>query len=413
MVTISGSKRPRIDGDIPHISNLPIGFLADVSAYLSRPSRAIFAVSLSSKISWQKDNNIVGHSLSDVSKAIISSCEWDTLDFTNIEDSLAYKLTDDDIYSILIAIKANQTLKKLMLTNCTNIIGGGLSPLRSSTVLELLDLSLVDKYESPHNLHHTYNGHLQREKISHEAILPIVESILASDGCALKYTLFPESWRWLNIDMFVLFGRFARRYNERFYRYGLSCSKCEARLFQDTNARHWMNVQTLRHGNTCYDCLKPFCDDCFNEDGHVFLWECRVCQKAYCSDCNQVKPCATCADAVCSGCMPNACGVCEQDLCADCLFTCDCCGKHSCKDCHQVRLCSECHKTNCLDCFNGEDYDVDCCLCCEEDYCFQCQDEKCNDTDNEVCPGCKYMVKIRLQQKEIDELKEKLSKCKC
>ena len=177
MATISGSKRPRIDGDIPHINDLPIGFLADISTYLSQPSRAVFAVSLSSN-TWQKDNNnIVRHSLSDVSKAIISSCEWDTLDFADIEDSLAYKLSDDDLYSILIAINANQTLKKLMLTNFTNIIGGGLSPLRSSAVLELLDLSLVDKYESPHNLHHTYNGHLQREKISHEAILPIVDSI--------------------------------------------------------------------------------------------------------------------------------------------------------------------------------------------------------------------------------------------
>ena len=107
------------------------------------------------------------HSLLDVSKAIISSYRWDTLDFTDIEDSLAYKLTDDDIYSILIAINANQTLKKLMLTNCTNIIGGGLSPLWSSTVLELLDLRLVDKYESPHNLHHTYNGHLHNEKRYH------------------------------------------------------------------------------------------------------------------------------------------------------------------------------------------------------------------------------------------------------
>lgn len=190
-------------------------------------------------------------------------------------------------------------------------------------------------------------------------------------------------------------------------------------MFIGINIRDWMNVP-LQHGNTCYDCLKPFCGDCFDEDGENFLRRCRVCQKTYCADCNQVKLCATCTNTVCSGCMPPACGVCEQPICVDCLFTCDCCGKHSCKDCHQVRLCSECHKTNCTECFNGEDYDVDYCLYCKEDYCFQCQDKNANNTVNEVCPGCKYMVKIRLQQKEteelreeVKELREKLSKCRC
>ena len=166
MATISGSKRPRIDGDIPHISNLPIGFLADVSSYLTHPSRAIFAVSLSSTKCQKDSNNIMRQS--DVSKAIISSCEWDTLDFTDIEDSLAYKLTDDDLHSILIAINANQTLKSLKLTNCINIVGHGLKALRESNVLELLDLSLVGKYES-------YSKHVQRGRLSNVAVMPIVK----------------------------------------------------------------------------------------------------------------------------------------------------------------------------------------------------------------------------------------------
>lgn len=196
-------------------------------------------------------------------------------------------------------------------------------------------------------------------------------------------------------------------------------------LIQDATNVDWLYAAFLKHENTCYDCLKPFCDTCLNEDEETFLQKCDVCQKAYCADCNEVKGCATCDNqsrgiCICSGCMPNACEVCEQAICNDCLFTCDCCGKHSCKDCNQVRLCSDCHKTNCLECFNGEDNNVDQCGCCLEGYCFQCQDGKCNIPDNEVCPGCKYMVKIRLQQKEIDdqreeikELREKLSKCKC
>jgi len=55
MATIDGNKRPKIDGDSLHINDLPIGFLVEVSTYLSKPSRAVFAAALSApSSSWKK-----------------------------------------------------------------------------------------------------------------------------------------------------------------------------------------------------------------------------------------------------------------------------------------------------------------------------------------------------------------------
>ena len=180
MATISGSKRPRINGDSPHINDLPIGFLAEVSTYLSKPSRAIFATSLSAtSSSWKKE--VDGEKLPTISKAIIAASDWDTLDFVDIENILAHKLKDDDLHAVLVCINSKHILKKLKLTNCINIIGHGLEPLRQSNTLQLLDLSLVGKYDCPGKVHYNEEGHAirnqQRHLMSYDVVLPIIESI--------------------------------------------------------------------------------------------------------------------------------------------------------------------------------------------------------------------------------------------
>ena len=89
-----------------HISDLPVGILVDVSAYLSKPSRALLAVASAPSSSWENKNNYSMHRLSSISTAIVSSSEWDTLDFMDIEKSLANRLSDDDVYAILQCISA-------------------------------------------------------------------------------------------------------------------------------------------------------------------------------------------------------------------------------------------------------------------------------------------------------------------
>ena len=105
------NKRRRTAADTLHISDLPIGFIADVSAYLSKPSRAILAVAFSasaSSSSWKNNNN----HLSDISTAIVSAQQWDILDFEDVEKELANRLTDDGIYAILKSINAQDMFSK-------------------------------------------------------------------------------------------------------------------------------------------------------------------------------------------------------------------------------------------------------------------------------------------------------------
>ena len=175
MASNSTNTRRRTADDTLHISDLPIGFLVDVSAYLAKPSRAILAVAFSApSTSWKNDNLM--HQPSPISTAIVSASQWDTLNFEDIERvedverELAHKLLDDDIYAILKCISAHDVLKKLQLAGCIDIIGHGLNPLQNSAVLELIDISIVGKYETPYNR--------TEPKISEEAVLPILDSIV-------------------------------------------------------------------------------------------------------------------------------------------------------------------------------------------------------------------------------------------
>ena len=123
MASISTHKRRRTAADTLHISNLPIGFIVDVSAYLSKPSRAILAVAFTTSSSsslWQTDYEVM-HRLSPISKAVISASQWETLDFEDIERELANKLTDNDISAVLKSINAQDVLKRLKLCGCINI----------------------------------------------------------------------------------------------------------------------------------------------------------------------------------------------------------------------------------------------------------------------------------------------------
>ena len=123
MASIQTNKRRRTDNAVIHISDLPVGIIVDVSAYLSKPSRAMLAVAFTApSSSWSNSKNIkLYHQSSSTSKAIISSSKWDILDFVDIEKSLANRLSDDDMSAVLQCINAQDVLKKLKLTGCINL----------------------------------------------------------------------------------------------------------------------------------------------------------------------------------------------------------------------------------------------------------------------------------------------------
>ncbi|KAK1740898.1 hypothetical protein QTG54_008150 [Skeletonema marinoi] len=115
------------------LTDLPSGILAHAASFLAEPSKALFAVALDG-------NSAV--STNERSSAIVGN-QWSILDFGWIEEELAAKLNDDDIEEVLLCIDAVNKVKRLKLTNCVNIIGVGLEPLRGSLIIEQIDLSLV------------------------------------------------------------------------------------------------------------------------------------------------------------------------------------------------------------------------------------------------------------------------------
>jgi len=202
MATIPSNKRQRTAEQSLNISNLPDGILANVASYLAQPSRALFAVATAPSKSWTRDNFSIGSKHQQTVAAILSSDEWEELDFEDIEKSLAVKLTDDDIHAVLKCISAQDVLKKLKLTGCINITGRGLKVLGGSTVIEHIDLSLAKQFESPQ---------LDPEsKISEEVVIPILESII-SDSNSLEKIVFPKKWHTAKTTEFA---ELLRKYNQ-------------------------------------------------------------------------------------------------------------------------------------------------------------------------------------------------------
>ena len=105
MAEISTNKRRRKEG--LHISDLPDNALAHVATYLPNISRAIFAIA----------------SPSASKLTILSSDEklWETLDFGDIDKSLAEKLKDGGLCDILSIVDAVINTKCIKLTGCINI----------------------------------------------------------------------------------------------------------------------------------------------------------------------------------------------------------------------------------------------------------------------------------------------------
>jgi hypothetical protein len=136
---ITAASNSDVNVVVLRLTDLPIGLFQHVSSYLPTTTQALFSVAA------QEHENI--------SSIIISSNErsssWDTLDFGDIEKDLAAKLSDDDISAILLRIDAINNLKTLKLTNCINISGIGLEPLRRSLIIEQIDLSLTGEHQSP------------------------------------------------------------------------------------------------------------------------------------------------------------------------------------------------------------------------------------------------------------------------
>lgn len=385
MSTTNKRRRRRTCADGLHVSDLPIGFLVDVSAYLSKPSRALFAVAMTAPSSFWRDDVNSEMRKSATSQAIVSSTQWEALDFVDIEKKLAKKLSDDDVGAILTCINAKQTLKTLKLTGCVKIRGNGLEPLRDSAVLEQIDLSIVDLHEMPEDAPDSC--------IYEKCCLPILESIIASVHGSLKHVQFPQTWIGARSEHHIRrrthlttkwLSDFLERFNQLFISRTLGCSRCDVSM---GNCKNWVLGWPITgdQPRTCYSCTKHFCNLCVDETGQDFLRQCGISKKYYCSDCVPVsnwEHCPMCGiDMWCSCCEGLWCEECGVErlgrICSSCLCICECCGKRQCYDCAPNIECENCERVICEGCSDGSSDNVRRCDDCCRILCSYCRAGDC------------------------------------
>ena len=247
---------------------------------------------------------------------------WETLDFGNIDGSnrLTRKLKDGGLHDILTIVDVVNNTKRIKLTRCFNVSGSGLSPLRNSILLKQLDMSVDDELYSPLSF-------------SEEIVIPILTSIINTDGNSLVYLKLPQKWRkykytYREIDTQLTV--FLRRYDEVLVSRRMECKSCNQLVAVGRSgyiSRTPNNYYGLQN-HICYSCLNAFCKDCLLEKR---LRYCSNCEKDYCIDCTPFNgECSSsfehCGNGHCSNCVGLIhCG-CGDELCRECKQ----CGKCGC-----------------------------------------------------------------------------------
>ena len=268
----------------PQLADIPDALLVRSAEYLSNTS----CVSHPSDIS------------TNIARATRES--WESIDLKDIQDICGRSLTDDDVRWILLAIDAVNCVKSISMTNCIGITGAGLEPLRGSIGLEKIDLSLVGDYENP-----TINP---EPPISVSTVVPILESIINTEGNSLVHVQLPKKWRLERREALARFlERFDRKLNDR--RFVCSNPSC-GEVCEGVNGHNLFNWQAggLReiyfgtNNMTCYQCMKNFCLSCYEDWGI-----CTFCDKFYCNDCNRV---SYCQGVGCLSPTSNQCTSCEE-----------------------------------------------------------------------------------------------------
>lgn len=421
-----GSNNPlqRIDGGI---YSLPIPLFSSIAEYLALPSRILFAVAMTSSNSTIAANVFLPSSDENDASSPSSSSSLDTLDFSTIERDVAAKLTDDDIFASLICINAQSTLKKLILTGCTNITGSGLTPLHASSVLEMIDLSLVGKFQNPKSIEKKEGKGVAA--LSEEIVIPILQSIVdnAADGhCSLRHVNLLETWRDVHprTEENQIIGHFIETYSDHLNRSSHRCSHEDCDEIVEYG-RSWDPINQMEpwfyghcQHNTCNQCGDIFCELCECEVG----W-CNLCERAYCQKCVPSSHCELymrCTSGsygcACSGCLQTiTCRSCNFECCTECntveekissrsrsgrkpksgkavrvwqrFITCDKCGESVCREgCSEhegFESCANCNRVLCYSC---------CGQSCCADYDYECFRSMCYDCHPKgwKCMWCDY-----------------------
>lgn len=196
------------------------------------------------------------------------------IDFGDVDSRL---LSDELIGSVLMCIDASHHMKKL--TDCYHITGRCLEPLRNSTVLEQLDLSLVGRHESPD---------IQRPVVLSDIVIPVLESIIGTEGNSVKHLQLPTKWRWggdLHSNECPRLLDFLEMLPQLLNSREQSCSLCRRQPLETEQLIGTNNLgdcHRIQH-KTCYVCVEHVCNTC--NQGDEVLNYCRHRMRMSCQQC--------------------------------------------------------------------------------------------------------------------------------
>ncbi|KAL9189575.1 hypothetical protein ACHAXT_009250 [Thalassiosira profunda] len=323
----NANKRPRRSGGNaspvgPCLMDLPHVLLAHAADYLPVTARALWATALTApsaaweESQWRRRPSAAGEAVLGRRGAVTE------LDFMDVGRDCCKRLSDGDVGAVLECLAARDNLRFLQLTHCVGITGSGLEPLRGSTLLKQIDLSLVEQHESP------AIGPVPL--IAESAVVPILDSVISAEGSSLAHIQLPKKWREeRSEDLHQFLLRYNRFKNEQ----SVSCSGSDndengnevfcRNTCQGTDEMPWVHFATEHEGYfgkhyygiqymTCYGCLRGFCPDCSDpaEPGYYQIDFCTHCEKYYCTGCKPIEFCqalkctkeSPLQNSCCSGC---------------------------------------------------------------------------------------------------------------
>ena len=284
------------------------------------------------------------------------------------------RLTDADIGGILVCTKAVSNLIKLQLYQMTKITGSGLAPLGGSTVLRNLDLSIV-------SLESEKSADL-KPKLSQDAVIPILWSLLKNNGNSLKHIHLPKLWfdnqteepcqviQLLFIQRFGDSATHEAKFDSGQVRFinqvKIDCRECRWGLYRHCRSTDtddvWVSLESSEEIQCCPECKSNYCKT------HA-EWNVQTCGKCKETKCTK---CRGCADHF-------HCDSCEETLCKDCedWIVCD----NQCDGWWEFGNCSDCEKKG----FGGTKK----CVRCNGCFCVDCKPmEYMHRFEGNVCADC-------------------------
>ena len=274
---------------------------------------------------------------------------WSVLDFVDLPMSLAMRLSDDDVGAILVCIDAKHKLEHLTLTHCTNAIGHGLEPLRSSTRLQELNLGLVRKFESPYFRHPTSQMSNREDfvfddlKLTEGPVCDIIDSILREGEHSFDRLQYPYKWTDTSsepnhfVPIFhndVLRSEKMKQFVDK-HSESVILNKFSCCVYFDYVNKYGLCL-SLREDRSD---LVDSCISCNEDYFDTYFGLCSECNNIVCCDCCDCYECEECKIMYCPRCKrdnnldegtPSWCQAAEYG--SDCLPKCASCRLTGCKN---------------------------------------------------------------------------------